>query len=148
MRATDFLKQVGKIDRMIANKLEEIERWHTLATLTTASMMGDRVQASSSQQKMADATVECVAIEQDLQRDIKRLQKTLREVTEVIEQLDENQYDVLHKAYIQGLTLQQIADLQGKTRSGVSNIHRKAIKNVQAILDRGRYGRAEKNSEI
>lgn len=136
MRAIDFLEQINKIDTMIANKLEEIERWQTLAMSTTAPINGDRVQSSGSQQKMADATLEYLTIESDLKADIERLKKARRDIVEVIEQLPVKQYDILHKIYIQGLTFQQIADIHGKSSGSVSNMRKKAIRNVQAILDR------------
>lgn len=141
MRAKNFLERVGKIDMMILNKTEELERWRTLAESTTAPINGDRVQSSSDQQKMANAAIECLTIEQELQAEIEKLKKARKDIISVIEQLNTIQYDTMHKVYIQGMTFQQIADLQGKTRSGVSNIHRKAIKNVQAILDRRSDGK-------
>lgn len=136
MRAVDFLEQISKIDIMVSNKLEEIEQWKTLAMSTTAPINGDRVQSSGSQQKMADATLEYLTIESDLKADIEKLKKARRDIVEVIEQLPVKQYDILHKIYIQGLTFQQIADIQGKTRSCVSNMRKKAVRSVQAILDR------------
>lgn len=136
MRAIDFLEQINKIDTMIANKLEEIERWQTLAMSTTAPINGDRVLSSGSQQKMADATLEYLTIESDLKADIERLKKARRDIVEVIEQLPVKQYDVLHKIYIQELTFQQIAEINGKSKGSISNMRKKAVRNVQAILDR------------
>jgi RNA polymerase sigma factor (sigma-70 family) len=136
MRAIDFLEQINKIDTMIANKLEEIERWKTLATSTTAPINGDRVQSSGSQQKMADATLEYLTIEDDLKADIERLRKARRDIVEVIEQLPVKQYDILHKIYIQGLTFRQISEISGKSKGSIDSTKKKAIRNVQAILDR------------
>ena len=139
MRAIDFLEQINKIDTMIANKLEEIEQWKTLAMSTTAPINGDRVQSSGSQQKMADATLRYLSIESDLKADIEKLKKVRRDIVEVIEQLPVEQYDVLHKIYIQGLTFKQIAEIYGKSKGGIGDIKKKAVRNVQAILDRREY---------
>lgn len=136
MRAIDFLEQISKIDTMVANKLEEIERWKTLATSTTAPINGDRVQSSGSQQKMADATLEYLTIESDLKADIEKLKKARRDIVEVIEQLPVKQYDILHKIYIQGLTFRQISEISGKSKGSIDSTKKKAIRNVQAILDR------------
>lgn len=141
MRAKDFLERISKIDRMIANKTEEMERWRTLAESTTAPISGDHVQSSSDQQKMANAVIQFLTIEQELQGQIKRLKKVRQDAIEVIEQLPANQYDTMYKVYILGMTYQQIADMQGKTRGAVSNTHRKGMKNVQAILDRRDNGK-------
>lgn len=134
MRAKDFLQRVGKIDRLILNKTDEIERWRTLAESTTAPISGDRVQSSSDQQKMANAVINMVTIEDELTAEIDQLKQARRDVIAVIEKLNANQYDIMHKIYIQGMTFQQVADLKGRTRGAISNMHRKAIKNVQAIL--------------
>lgn len=135
MRAKDFLQRVGKIDRLILNKTDEIERWRTMAESTTAPISGDRVQSSSDQQKMANAVINMVTIEDELTAEIDQLKQARRDVIAVIEKLNANQYDIMHKIYIQGMTFQQVADLKGRTRGAISNMHRKAIKNVQAILD-------------
>lgn len=135
MRAKDFLQRVGKIDRLILNKTDEIERWRTMAESTTAPISGDRVQSSSDQQKMANAVINMVTIDDELTAEIDQLKQARRDVIAVIEKLNANQYDIMHKIYIQGMTFQQVADLKGRTRGAISNMHRKAIKNVQAILD-------------
>ena len=148
MRAQEFLKQIQKIDRMIANKSAEIEQWETIATSTTAPMNGDRVQTSSSQQKMADAVIECISIKDELRVEIERLKQARNEVVRVIEQLPVSQYDLLHKVYIQNLTFRQIADMLGKTRSSIGNMHKKAVRNVQAILDRREDEQRKRNERI
>ena len=136
MRAVDFLEQISKIDIMVSNKLEEIEMWKTLAMSTTAPINGDRVQSSGSQQKMADATLQYLTIESDLKADIEKLKKARRDIIEVIEQLPVKQYDILHKIYIQGLTFRQISEISGKSKGSIDSTKKKAIRNVQAILDR------------
>ncbi len=147
MRAIEFLEQIEKIDTMIANKLEEIEQWKTLAMSTTAAINGDRVQSSGSQQKMADATLEYLTIESDLKADIEKLKKARRDIVSVIEQLPVIQYDVLHKIYIQGLTFQQIAEIHGKSKGGIGDIKKKAVRNVQAILDRRDHEQEQTHEE-
>ena len=43
MKAIDFLRQVDKLERMIANKQYEVERWKALAMGTSVSTEGERV---------------------------------------------------------------------------------------------------------
>ena len=70
MKAKDYLQQVQKIDVIIKNKIIEKEQWMSMATSTTASSDGERVQSSGSQQKMADAVVRYVELEADIDRHI------------------------------------------------------------------------------
>ena len=135
MEAKQFLMQPKKIDVMITNKLLEKQQWKTIALGTTAQMGSERVQTSSSQQKMADAIGKYVDMEKEIDSMIDSLIDTKRFVIKVIEKLDLIEYDVLHKRYIQNLTFDEIADRCDRTYSHITTIHGKALKNVQKILD-------------
>ena len=135
MQAQEFLRQLKKLDIMIQNKLIEKEQWRTIATGTTAQIGGERVQTSSSQQKMADAVGKYVDMEKEIDRIIDTLVDTRQDVIKVIERLDLIEYDVLHKRYVQYLTFDEIADKCDKTYSHITTIHGRALKNVQKILD-------------
>lgn len=135
MNARDFLKQPKKLDKMIENKLIEKEQWKSIATGTTAQMGGERVQSSGSQQKMADAIARFIDIEKEIDECIDNLVDTKNDVITVIEQLNASEYDLLHKVYVQFLTLQEVADLYTKSISWAKTIHKRGLKNVQKILD-------------
>ena len=139
MKAKDYLQKVSKLDKMIKNKMVEIEQWKAVAMGTTAPSDGERVQASGSQQKMADAVCRYVEIEKQLDKCIDRLIDTKQDVIRTIEQLPENEYDLLHRIYIQGKTMDDVADAYGKTYSWATTVHGRALKRVQNILD-GRAG--------
>ena len=135
MNAKTFLKQLEKLDTIINNKMIERTQWLEIALGVTAHSEGERVQSSGSQQKMADAVDRCVDMEREIDDLIDRLIDLKRDVTSVIEQLPVAEYDVLHKLYIQHMTLYDVAEAKGKTYSWVTSIHGRALKNVQNILD-------------
>ena len=135
MKADDFLKQLKKLDRMIENKLIEKEQWKAIATGTTPQMGGERVQSSGSQQKMADAIDRYIDIEKEIDAVIDQLIDTKKDVISVIEQLNAIEYDVLHKVYVQFITLQDVADLYDKSYNWAKTVHGRARKKVQRILD-------------
>lgn len=135
MKAKEYLLQVKKLDRMINNKLIEIEMWKSIASGTSAKADGERVQSSSNQQKMEDAICKYISIESELDADIDRLVNIKMEVISTIEQLKVDEYDVLHKEYIQYKELDEIAEDMEKTYSWVTTIKGKALKNLQDILD-------------
>lgn len=137
MKAKEFLLQLKKLDVMITNKLIEKEQWKLIASGTTAMVGGERVQSSGSQQKMADAVVRYINIEQEIDMVIDTLVDAKKDVISVIEQLNPTEYDVLHKIYVQYMSLSDVADMyDDKKYSAITTIHGRGIKHVQDILDR------------
>lgn len=140
--AQTYLEQPEKLDVRIKNKLIEKQQWREIALGITANMDGERVQSSGSKSKMANAIEKCVDMEREIDQLIDSLVDVKREVIGVIEQLDSPiEYDLLHKRYIQYLSLQEIADHFGYEYGWATTTHGRALKNVQAILDE-KKGRA------
>lgn len=145
MKAKEFLEQVKKINTLIENKLAEVAQWKAIATSATAggtdvTINGkvhqmDKVQSSGSQQKMADAVIHYVDLEAEINADIDKLIDTKKDVLKVIEQLEAEKYDLLHKVYVQGFTLDEVAFKYGFSYSWATTLHGRALKDVQIILD-------------
>jgi DNA-directed RNA polymerase specialized sigma subunit len=145
MKAKEFLEQVKKINTLIENKLAEVAQWKAIATSATAggtdvTINGkvhqmDKVQSSGSQQKMADAVIHYVDLEAEINADIDKLIDTKKDVLKVIEQLEAEKYDLLHKVYVQGFTLDEVALKYGFSYSWATTLHGRALKDVQIILD-------------
>lgn len=145
MRAKEFLEQVKKINTLIENKLAEVAQWKAIATSATAGGTDvvingkvhqmDKVQASGSQQKMADAVIHYVDLEAEINADIDNLIDAKKDVLKVIEQLEAEKYDLLHKVYVQGFTLDEVALKYGFSYSWATTLHGRALKDVQIILD-------------
>ena len=149
MKAKDYLRQIEKLDAMINNKMVEREQWKDVAmscTATSASVVihtngnkelhnMEKVQASGSQSKMADAIIRYVDIEAEIDKIVDRLVDTKREIIKTIEQLNATEYDVLHRRYIQGMTFDEIGAARRKSKSWATTVHGRALQNVQKILD-------------
>jgi hypothetical protein len=134
--AKSYLRQVEMLDARIKNKLIERQQWKDIAVGITASVGGDRVQTSGSQQKMADAVIKCVDMEAEIDNLVDELVNTKRDVIATIEKLDSpTEYNVLHKRYIQFMTLQEIADAYNRDYGWVTTTHGRALKNVQLLLN-------------
>lgn len=144
MKAKTLLKQLERLDVIIANKQIEQEQWRDIALSITAHSGGDRVQSSGSKQRMADALIECMAAEEAEQRIIIERRRVKDEITEIIEQLNATEYDLLHKVYIQHMTLYDAAFEKGKSYTWGTTVHGRALKNVQKLLD-ARDGNAHDN---
>lgn len=136
MDAKEFLSQPKKLDLLIKNKLIEKQQWRDLALGITANMEGERVQSSGSKQKMADAITKCIDVEAEIDSLVDRFIDKKREVIQVIEQVDSPiEYDVLHKIYVQYMTLQEVSDHYKKEYGWATTTHGRALKSVQRIRE-------------
>lgn len=136
MNAKTYLKQLAKLDRLIENKMIEKARWRDVALGVVNRSEGERVQSSGSQQKMADALDKSVDIEREIAQKIDELIDKRQEVISTIEQLNAVEYDLLHKVYVQYLTLKDVAHAYDRSDSWANYIHGQALKHVQNILDK------------
>lgn len=136
MRAKDYLLQIRKIDRMITNKIAEVEHWKAVALGAGTYSEGDRVQSSGSKQKTEDAVVRYVSDWK--KKSIRKLTliDTKREITATIEQLDHDEYDLLHRIYIQQKNLQEAAAGMGKSYSWARGTHGTAVVQLAADIKR------------
>lgn len=137
-----FLRKLKKLDSMIRNKMVEKEQWKSLALGTTAQMGSERVQTSSSQQRMADAVNRYIDIEKEIDACVDRLVDARNDVIEVIEMLDEEKYDLMHLVYVQYRTLEEAAYMCDKSYSWATTTHGRALVDVQRILE-GRRSRGQ-----
>ena len=137
MDAKCFLSQVKKLDLQIKNKLIEKQQWKDIALGITANMDGERVQSSGAKSKMASAVEKLVDAEAEIDGLVDKLIDVKKEVVQTIESLDSPmEYDLLHKKYIQFMTFEEIADYYGREYTTITTAHGRALKNVQAILER------------
>lgn len=154
-RATEFLLQIRRVDRIIENKIAEKEQWKALSLNTVAAPPADtgvRVQSSGDHQRMASAIERYIVIDEEINKWVDELVKIKRDVTSVIEQLDTVEYDVLHKMYVGQVnvddprvrvkywTLNEIAELYDRSYNWAKAKRGQARKNVQKILDSRKTG--------
>jgi DNA-directed RNA polymerase specialized sigma subunit len=84
---------------------------------------------------MADAVAKYVDLEREIKEHIDSAMTAKNEIVEVIETLEADQYDVLHKRYIQNMNFKEIAFDCGNSESWATTVHGRALKIVQKILD-------------
>ena len=136
MNAKEFLKQIRKLDKLIENKLAEVQQWKEIATNASPNMTGERVQSSGNPHKIADAIGRYIDLEREINQDIDNLVETKKDVINVIEQLNATEYDVIHKIYVQYLTFDEVAYACKHSKSWATTIHGRALKHIQDILDK------------
>ena len=135
MNAKDYLLQIQKLDRLIENKLMEVAHWKAVATGTTVCSEGDRVQSSGSKQKMADAVCRYLHMEDEINAAIDRLVDIKQEIIATIELLPIDEYDLLHKVYVQGMEMYEAAAEMDKSYRWATSVHGRALAKLQKILN-------------
>lgn len=148
MKHKDYLLQIQKLDRMIENKLDEVEHWKNVAKSSTANNESERVQSSGSKEKMADAVCRYLTIEDEINAAIDKLIDKRQEIIETIELLSVDEYDLLYKMYVGitkvnkddtqeriYMTLDEVAVLNDRSKRWAASVHGRALVNLQKILD-------------
>lgn len=170
IQAQAYLQLIRKIDRVIENKLVEVAQLRAAAYGTssggqTVKINGvphemERVQSSSNPHRIEDAVIRYLDMEQEINADIDLLTAVRRDVLSVIERLNTNEYDVVHKMYVgvigkeggrkqtKYLQIKEVAALLGKSESWVKDKHRSAKRNVQKMLDQRDPEQNEKWQEL
>ena len=147
MKARTYLERIKKQDAQIDAMIEEIATLDAIAKKTTSVMGGERVQASTSQQKMADTVEKIVELKAKLNAEIDSFIDYRNEALKLIEiSCDADCYKLLHKRYIGThdsekeriifKTWEQIAVEMNFTYKWVSGgLHQRALSQVQKVLD-------------
>ena len=129
MNAKDYLKQVGRMNKEIENKAEEIQKLKDMATRITSSTDKERVQSNSSQDKLGDAVAEIIDLENELQEIVTRNLDKRKFITKQIEELDNDiYYDVLYKRYILCKQFHVIATEMMYSMDYLFRVHKKALR--------------------
>ena len=136
MNAKEFLLQIKKLDKLIENKLVEIQQWKDIATNSTTNMTGEKVDSTPNPRRTEDAICKYLDLESEAQKDFDRFIKAKNDAISVIEQLNATEYDFLHKVYVQDFTLQDVADKYDMSYNWATTTHGRALKHVQIILNK------------
>lgn len=145
MNSRSYLLQIRKLDRLINNKLAEVDHWKSVAFSTSTYSEGERVQSSGNKQKMASAVERYIDIQKEINADIDRLIDLKQEVIKTIEALPEKEYDVLHKVYVQGMTFDEIADIADRSYSWATTVHGRALASLQRVLNEREKNETRRN---
>lgn len=138
--AKEYLEGIKRYDTLIQNKRKEQEYWKGImmerATSITAQMGGERVQSSGSKHKMADTIDSGIDRAQKIEKRIAELFDKMDAIIADIEQLPEDKSDILHKVYVQYMSLKEVAASRGESYSWVTTNHGIALKMIADILDK------------
>lgn len=137
MDVKEYLKQPMLLELRIRNKLIEREQLRALAMKITASIDAVRVRSSGGGSRMTDAVEKLVALEVEIDDLVRQLVDARRQVVDSLEALDNpTEYNVLHMRYVQGKSLQEIADEYGKEYGWANTTVCRAMRHLKMRLEK------------
>lgn len=145
MRAFDYLDQVKVLDTLIMNKTAEQEQLRDMAYKITQASDG-MPHGTGVSDKVGNAAVGLVDLANEIAVLVVTFKGVLQDVAKHIEMLPEEQYKVLHAKFILKRkelgnhrswyhSWEEVAEIVGYSESQVYRIKKKAIRNLQRILD-------------
>ena len=145
MQAVEYLAQVKRLDALIDNKREEeLELW---ALATSMTSKGDGMpHASGDTDKMTNIVQKIINARERTNAIVDQYIEAKQDVIAHIEMLPRKQYEVLHWLYVKKRTKRErgqkpyytwseVAENLGCSEESIRKTRRRAIKNLQIILD-------------
>lgn len=137
LEAKLYLKEIEKYEKVIKNKLEELQHLRELAVSFNYNSNSDVVQNSCDADKIGSTVGQIIDKENDLKSTIDEYISKRQERIAVIEELrDPVEYDIIHKRYVQLKSLDEIAIELGYSYVWICKKHNSALLNVQKIRNK------------
>ena len=119
---------------MITNKLSEIYQLKIMACSITVSGDSERVQTSGNHDKLGSTIAKIVDLERETDELVDSLVDKRKEILRQIDNMKNiDNYDVLHKHYVERRTFQDIADSENWSIRQVFNIHGRALQEFEKM---------------
>ncbi|MGI6256623.1 MAG: DUF1492 domain-containing protein [Anaerovoracaceae bacterium] len=131
MKAKEYLNQAYWINHHIESKVQQLEMLTSLATRVTSVMQQDIVQRTRNVHKTEDTIIKMMELESDINREISSLVELKREIFNVIQAVEEEEYrTLLEKRYLNHMTWEEIAVDMNYSLRTVYRIHGAALEKV------------------
>lgn len=128
MTTKEYLSQIERFDRVIQNKLSEINQLKRMATSITIAPKDVNVQTSSDKDKMGTAVSKIIDLEKETDKLVDNYINKRKCIIKQIDSIrDTNMYHVLSKKYISRKDLSVIAVEMGYSFKQVCRIHGNAL---------------------
>lgn len=133
--AKRYLQQVKQCEVRIQIKMEELEQLKAFTTKVTSTLSDVSVSGTKNNDKMGDAIVKIIELQNDINCEIDRLVDLKKEVCAVLDKVsNEDQHTVLYKRYVLFKTFEKIACEMNMTYRNVCYIHGRALQAVERIM--------------
>lgn len=135
MEARVYLLQIEKYNSIIQNKMDELARWKEMAVDISPHISEINVQKSGKSDKVGNSVAKYIDLEAEIMETINKAMFKRKEIIETLELLPVNEYDLLYKLYVQGMTIYEAVSEMDRSYSWGTTMHSRALKNLQKILN-------------
>lgn len=127
MTAKEYLQQARTLDLLINAKQDELYALRLTATSVSSPVLGDKVKSGSTNNTM-QIVDKIIALQELINSEVDRLVDLKAEIHEKIEKVYNPQFiALLTDKYINGFTLEQIAERMDKSYETVRGWHGQAL---------------------
>ena len=134
MTAKQYLSQISRLNKMIANKLSEIYQIKSMALNISVLNEEDKVQTSGSKDRIGDMVAKMVDLENEAQSYVDAYTDLRRKTIMQIDSMPkETHYKVLFSKYIEDKTFDVIAEEMGYSWRQVIRIHGAALTEFEKL---------------
>ena len=127
MTAKEYLQQARSLDMLINAKRDELYALRLTATSVSSPVLGDKVKSGGTNNAM-QIVDKIIALQELINSEVDRLVDLKAEIHEKIEKVYNPQLIVvLTDKYINGFTLEQIAERMGVAHKTVYRLHGQAL---------------------
>jgi len=132
MTTKEYLNQISRLNRMINNKLVEIQQLRELACSISAINLEDKVQNTPNFDKIGSKMAKIDELEENLDKTIDRYVLVKNKIVSQIDSMeDENTYNILFSRYIQKKSFERIAIEMEYSWRQIIRLHGKALKQFE-----------------
>lgn len=136
MDAKEYLLQIRKLNKMIQNKMIELEQLKSMTGSKAITYDEERVQTSRNLEGFAKYIPSIVTLENEINQMVDELVDKKTEIIKVIEQVQNaDVYDVLHMYYVQEMKWTEISRQKNFTYQWILELNHRGIAEVQIIID-------------
>ena len=141
MDTKTYLQQISRLDRMINNKLSEIQQFRELARSVSAVKNEERVKTSPNFDKMGSTDCKIEKMEKELDDLIDTYVDKKNLIVSQIDGIDnETYYHILFARYVEKKTFEKIADEMTYSWRQTIRIHGRALQEFEKL-----YGKTYKD---
>lgn len=132
MNAKQFLRQAYKLNELIESDKEELENLRSLSESISGDMTQERVQTSTSSDKIVNIIARIVDLENEIHDEIEQLIALKKQIRDVINKLENvNEKLVLKYRYLMFCQWEEICDKMHYSPRQIHRFHDSALDNIE-----------------
>lgn len=149
MKAKEYLEQIRELNNYAANKIAEYNQVREMIYSLSGNGFKERVQ-TSTENNMENSMIKLLSAEEEAKT---AMNNYLEKAADIIKQIEDignaDYYNILHKKYVQGMTLQSIALEMNYTYPYTRKLHGRALSCFeQKFLKEGTKRNTKEHSDM